>query len=78
MSWEKEIEELGRRREMATRMGGKEGIAKQHARASAKNVKSQVSATRRQSNVTLDNTACCNPVAERGGFYRKCTQDVEA
>ena len=32
MSWEKEIEELGRRREMATRMGGKEGIAKQHAR----------------------------------------------
>lgn len=32
MSWEKEIEELNRRREFAKQMGGKEGIAKQHAR----------------------------------------------
>ena len=32
MTWEKEIEELNLRRELAKQMGGKEGIAKQHAR----------------------------------------------
>ena len=32
MSWEKEVRELERRRELAQRQGGKQGIAKQHAR----------------------------------------------
>jgi len=32
MSWEKEVRELERRRELARRQGGPEGIAKQHAR----------------------------------------------
>ncbi len=32
MSWEREVEELERRRELARRMGGPEGIARQHAR----------------------------------------------
>src|SRR5262249_52663153 len=32
MSWEREVEELRRRRQLALRQGGKEGIARQHAR----------------------------------------------
>ena len=32
MSWEREVEELERRRQLALRQGGKEGIARQHAR----------------------------------------------
>ena len=32
MSWEREVEELERRRQLALRQGGKDGIAKQHAR----------------------------------------------
>src|SRR5262245_12839799 len=31
MSWEREVEELERRRRLALRQGGKEGIARQHA-----------------------------------------------
>src|SRR5512139_1804030 len=32
MSWDREVEELERRRQLALRQGGKDGIAKQHAR----------------------------------------------
>ena len=32
MSWEKEVLELERRRHLAKQQGGKDGIAKQHAR----------------------------------------------
>ena len=32
MSWEQEVKEIERRRHLAQQQGGKEGIAKQHAR----------------------------------------------
>ena len=32
MSWEQEVKEIERRRYLAQQQGGKEGIAKQHAR----------------------------------------------
>ena len=32
MSWQEEVDELNRRRRIAKTQGGKEGVAKQHAR----------------------------------------------